>query len=79
MGFSGLLWGLTMPGRTTADELLNEVQTAERLGVKPSTLQVWRCTKRYPLPYIKVGRLVRYRQSDLDAFLAIRTQGGAGQ
>jgi excisionase family DNA binding protein len=56
--------------------LRNEAEASEFLGVKPTTLQIWRCTKRYPLPYVKVGRLVRYRQSDLDAFLTSRTQGG---
>lgn len=55
--------------------LRDEVFAARYIGVKPGTLQVWRSTKRYDLPYIKVGRLVRYRQSALDAFLTSRTQG----
>lgn len=42
------------------DPLLTEQQAAEVLGVKPGTLQVWRCTRRYGLPFVKVGRLVRY-------------------
>lgn len=57
---------------TPTDPLLSEQQAAEILGVKPSTLQVWRSTRRYALAYIKVGRLVRYRQSVLLAFLASR-------
>lgn len=61
------------------DPLRDEVQAAAFLDVKPTTLQVWRCTKRYPLPFVKVGRLVRYRQSDLDAFLRSRTQGGVAE
>lgn len=61
------------------DPLRDEAQAAAFLDVKPTTLQVWRCTKRYPLPFVKVGRLVRYRQSDLDAFLRSRTQGGAAE
>ena len=64
-----------MDNQATFDPLRNEVESAQFLGVKPTTLQIWRCTKRYPLPYIKVGRLVRYRQSALDAFLTSRTQG----
>lgn len=59
------------------DPLRTEAESALFLGVKPTTLQIWRCTKRYPLPFIKVGRLVRYRQSALDAFLTARTQGAA--
>lgn len=46
---------------------------AKYLGVSEQTLAIWRCTKRYPLPYIKIGRLVRYRLSDLEAFLVLRT------
>jgi predicted DNA-binding transcriptional regulator AlpA len=61
------------PGDTgPADPLLSEKQTADILGVEPGTLQVWRSTKRYPLPYIKVGRLVRYRRSSVEAFLLSR-------
>jgi hypothetical protein len=46
---------------------------AAYLGVKTATLAIWRSTKRYPLPYIKVGRLVQYRKAHLDAFLNSRT------
>lgn len=52
---------------------LSDKQAAEALGLKPSTLAVWRSTGRYGLPYVKVGRLVRYRISDLAEFLASRT------
>ena len=58
---------------TPRDPLRSEREAAEYLGVKPTTLQVWRSTKRYPLEYVKVGRLVRYRQSALDAFAQART------
>jgi excisionase family DNA binding protein len=56
-------------------DLLNQDEAAAYLGVQPSTLEVWRCTKRYPLPYVKVGRLVRYRREDLDAWLRSQTIG----
>lgn len=55
------------------DPLLTQEQTAEILGVKPSTLEVWRTTKRYPLEYIKVGRNVRYRRSAVERFISSRT------
>lgn len=58
---------------STDNQLRNEKESAQFLGLKPGTLQVWRSTKRYPLAYVKVGRLVRYRQSDLEAFLIGRT------
>lgn len=52
---------------------LSPADAAAFLGVSEQTLAVWRCTKRYPLPYVKVGRLVRYKTSDLQAFLELRT------
>jgi len=55
-------------------QLLDEISAAAILGVTPGTLQVWRCTKRYNLIYIKIGRLVKYRLADLMAFIESRTQ-----
>lgn len=54
--------------------LLTPQQVAERLGVSTTTLATWRCTKRYPLAYVKVGRLVRYRAGDVEAFEISRLQ-----
>lgn len=53
--------------------LLNNEEAAGYLGVAPNSLAVWRTTKRYPIPYVKVGRLVKYRVADLNAFLESRT------
>jgi excisionase family DNA binding protein len=60
------------------EPLLNEDQVAAALGVKKGTLQVWRSNKRYPLPYVKVGRNVRYTEAAVSEFIAQRTvvQGG---
>jgi predicted site-specific integrase-resolvase len=55
--------------------LLNRVEAAEFLGVKPQTLAIWATTGRYSLPLIKVGRLAKYRLSDLERFLERRTIG----
>ena len=54
--------------------LLTPSEVADRLGISTATLATWRCTKRYPLSYVKVGRLVRYRIADLDAFEISRLQ-----
>ena len=62
-----------MLNQNVNDPLRNEVESAQFLGVKPTTLQVWRCNKRYALAYIKSGRLVRYRRSAIEAFLEART------
>jgi excisionase family DNA binding protein len=55
--------------------LLSEIEAAEILNVTAGTLSVWRCTRRYPLPYVKVGRAIRYRLADLEAWLQSRTVG----
>ena len=55
--------------------LLTPEQVSECLGVSVETLNVWRCTKRYNLPYVKAGRLVRYRRSDVEAFVTSRLHG----
>ena len=49
--------------------LLTPKQAAEILGVTIGTLAVWRCTARYPLPFVKIGRRVMYRQNDIDNFI----------
>ena len=55
---------------------LTRKEAAKYLGVSPNTLEVWACTGRYKLKYIKVGRKVFYRRSHLDAFLKSREVGG---
>lgn len=54
-------------------DLLTREQAAVYLGVAYQTLSVWASTGRHDLPFIKVGRCVRYRKSDLDAWLESRT------
>jgi excisionase family DNA binding protein len=56
-----------------SDPLYDNAQAAAYLGLAENTLSVWRCVGRYDIPFIKVGRLVRYRKSALDAFLERRT------
>ena len=54
-------------------DLLDEQQAAIAIDVTPGTLSVWRSTGRYKLPFIKIGRKVRYRRADLEAWLDART------
>jgi excisionase family DNA binding protein len=51
--------------------LVNQKQAAQFLGLSPRTLESWRLTGNGPA-YIKVGRRVRYRRSDLEAWLDAR-------
>jgi excisionase family DNA binding protein len=59
---------------TRSCELLDENQAAAYLTVSPGTLSVWRSVGRYNLPFVKVGRMVRYRLTDLDAWLEARAR-----
>ena len=58
------------------DKLLTRKEAAELLGTTEGTLAVWTCNKRYALPMVKIGRLVKYRLSDLMAFIDARTVPG---
>ena len=53
--------------------LLTPREAAAILRVSKETLNVWRCTRRYPLPFVKIGRSVRYRQADIERFIRDRT------
>lgn len=55
-------------------ELLTREEAATLLGVSANTLAVWQSTGRYSLPMVRVGRLARYRRSDLLAWIDRRTQ-----
>jgi excisionase family DNA binding protein len=57
-------------------DLLTRAEAAAYLSIRPQTLAVWACNGRYPLPIVRVGRSVRYRRRDLDAFIESRTVGG---
>ncbi|MGI8895362.1 MAG: helix-turn-helix domain-containing protein [Casimicrobiaceae bacterium] len=44
---------------------------AAALGISTQTLANWRCTQRNPLlPYIRLGRAIRYRRSVWQSVIA---------
>jgi excisionase family DNA binding protein len=57
---------------TTTDKLLNTAEAANYLGLSKFTLERWRSTGRYALPYIKVGSRVRYPLNDLKTWVRRR-------
>ena len=65
-----------MVNDTLPYQLVGPEEAANILGVSSGTLSVWRCTKRYGLPYIKVGARVMYRLVDLQEFIERRTRPG---
>jgi len=50
---------------------LNTAEAAEYLGVRPNTLEVWRCKHKGP-HYSKIGSHVLYDMADLEAFFHAR-------
>ncbi|MEQ6331031.1 helix-turn-helix domain-containing protein [Pseudomonas chengduensis] len=53
-------------------DLLTPEQAAALLGLSVKTLATWRSTGRHALAFIRCGTRIRYRRSDLDAWLAQR-------
>jgi len=53
--------------------LMNPQEAAILLRVTVGTLSGWRITNKVQIPYIKVGKSVRYRLVDLDRFIAEHT------
>ena len=49
----------------------NTQEAAAYLGVKPCTLELWRCRKKGPR-YFKLGSRVMYDLVELDAWFATR-------
>jgi excisionase family DNA binding protein len=57
--------------------LLSPVDAAKLLSIPVQTLAVWRHNRRIDLPWVKVGRLVRYRLADLKRFISESSRGVA--
>ncbi len=53
------------------DELLDTERVAKVCGLSEVTLRKWRITGAGPR-FVRLGRAVRYRRADLDAYLAGR-------
>ncbi|MGF7163255.1 excisionase family DNA binding protein [Rhodoligotrophos appendicifer] len=54
---------------TATNALLNTEQAANVIGVTERTLSTWRHTGHVRIPYVKIGRKVVYRRSDLERYL----------
>ena len=58
------------------EQLLDERELAPLIRVSVGTLRYWRSERQGP-PSIKVGHMVRYRPSDVAAWLRSRTLTGS--
>lgn len=59
-------------------KLLDTPATAEFVGMRPNTLEIWR-TKGEGPPYRKVGRAVRYVEAEVIAWLDAQTHTNTSQ
>lgn len=55
-------------------DLLTTERAAAFLAVSPATLVTWRCTRRVRVPFLRVGRAIRYDRQALARWLASRAE-----
>lgn len=60
--------------RARNSDLIDPAPAAKILGVAEGTLSVWRSTGRYGLPFVKVGRRVKYSRKAIEDWLESRTR-----
>lgn len=63
--------------KSSLTRLLSKQEAAGSLGVSEKTLDNWASSKAVDLPYVKVGRLRKYRECDLQDFINKNLHGGA--
>ncbi len=59
-------------------QFLNTPKAAEYVGLRPCTLEAWRCYGGGPR-FVKLGRAVRYRLDDLDDWVESRVRDNTSQ
>jgi len=64
---------LSLPGKNLkVEKLLNKRELADVLGISMRTLNYWMSTDRLPQP-LRLGRIVRWSQPQIDAWIKIQT------
>jgi excisionase family DNA binding protein len=58
------------PSPDTRPLTVSEGELARRMGVSKKTLYRWRCHEK--LPHVRVGKIVLFRPSTVDRWLAAR-------
>jgi predicted DNA-binding transcriptional regulator AlpA len=71
-----VIGAIETPSQRLEASLVSDEEAARILGQAKRTLSIWRSTGRYNLPYVKLGRRVYYRISDIEAFIARRVRNG---
>jgi predicted DNA-binding transcriptional regulator AlpA len=55
-----------------ANRWMNEQECADLVSIPTATLRNWRFTGAVQLPFARIGRLVRYSEADVQAFMGSR-------
>ena len=55
------------------DMLTDTEGASSLLAIPPATLIKWRSTGEVRIPYVRIGRQIKYRTSDLKAFIETST------
>ena len=63
------------PDIKQSSNLLTTEEAAEYLKLKPNTLERWRTQYPDRLPFVKIGRTVKYRLEDLQAYVSDNRKG----
>jgi predicted DNA-binding transcriptional regulator AlpA len=66
----------TRPIPTDPDALLSETEVSQLFEISMRTLQAWR-TKNSGPPFVRLGRVIRYRRKDLIRWLEANTHFAA--
>lgn len=56
-----------------ADMLINTEKAAELLSIPAATLTKWRSTGQVKIPFVRIGRQIKYRTTDLKLFIELST------
>jgi hypothetical protein len=59
------------------DLIVNTQEAAQLIRTPEKSLIKWRSTGEHNIPFIKIGRNVRYRTKDLRDWIESHVQGGA--
>lgn len=51
------------------EQLVDTQEVARLIGYSTGAVEIWRSRGESPIPYYKVGRLVKYRLSDVETFI----------
>ena len=62
-----------MATKNDEDRLINDRELADLLGWAHSTPSVLRCRREMPIPFIRIGKNIRYRLSAVNAYIDAQT------